>query len=287
MKAFITLTFMILWQVSFCQMTPNYFNVIKKDEFKNQDSDGDGISDEFDINPTQSDSTQVSSGNSETKYDIIGAGAALGGSSQGPGSVLGKGAIGVAFYNEKSRGSIVFNLGSNENITFSDEMRNGTILLIPGNTSKSIQFEYRRLGLKKPKNSIGYHFSGIFGFNDEWVYNNLSFPAGLLSLKGGASAILLNPKEEDTNIMLFVDLGITYRGLISDISVEDEFKLQVFGSKKNNYLGIEIGAELLINDIKIFFYLPYFLGQNVRGLTNGQMVFGSAVSGAMFKDIIK
>lgn len=221
----------------------------------------------------------------EFKFDIIGGGSALT-SFSGTGKNQGKGATGLSFYKEGiCQGSVIFNLGTNGTMDFTNSQINGATLLIPGNSGQSLQIDYRSYKINKNER-LGVNFSATFNLSDTWKKNDTSFSANVLSSRLQLSYLLLNPPPTDKlKIMLTADLGVTYRGILGDVATEDDFKKSIFGSPKSHYLGTELNVDLWINDVRLFFSLPLIFGDEVKGLTNGQIILGGSVSGKMFKNL--
>ncbi len=236
---------------------------------------------------TQSDEKKAA-GSSEIILDLIGGGALQSSTTNSTAQSQAKGATGLALYRENDfQGSVLFNFGSNSDIDFSGKDNNGSSLLIPANGGQSIQLDFRKYDILKKiskKGKLGLNFS-LTATSANWKYNDFITKADLLSGKLQLSWKFYGKKTDKLNVMLSGDFGLTYRGIFGDAANNTDIKQAIFGITKTNYWGTEFNIDLWLNDTKFFFGLPYIMGEKVKGLTSGQFVFGTAVSGTVLKNL--
>lgn len=214
----------------------------------------------------------------EMKFDIIGAASLFDGVSSGSDESQGKGSTGIAFAKEGFfQGNLIFSLGNNKQIDFTNESFKGEALLIPGNGSRSMQFDYRRIVKNK---NFGYNASIVAAIVD-WKKDKLTYRSNPLALKlQGSYRMFSNDADAKTRVSATADFGLSYRGYIGDASTDDVFKESLFATTKTGFLGAELNTDLWVNDTHFFFSLPY-LGGEVKGLSKGQITLGVAISGKM------
>ncbi|SKB40246.1 hypothetical protein [Daejeonella lutea] len=262
MKTTFTFIFaQLLFLTALAQMGPNYINKSQKPNF---------------LDSTITDT--------DLKFDIIGAAGLFDGLNGESDKSLGKGSTGVSFYKEgRLQGNLIFSLQNNSTIDFTGDKSNGGSLLLPGNGGHSFQFDLR--SVFKPGNKWGYNTSFIAASVD-WRQDAVTYKATPLSLKAQLTRFLFNHEGPKSTISATADLGLSYRGFKGDASTEDDFKQKIFGTTKTGFWGGELNVDLWFNDTHFFFALPVIGGAKIKGLTNGQVTIGGAISGKLFKDII-
>jgi hypothetical protein len=218
----------------------------------------------------------------EVTVDLIGAASLAGNADEG----LGQGASGISFYKTgKYQGSVVFSLASNSEIDFSGDQKEGSKLLVPGNGAGSLQLDFRTYSVfKNPM--LGLNFS-LIAASGNWIYQDESYNVSPVSFRGQLSGKILDQSGDKLNILLTTDLGITYRGFLGDASNDDALKLAIFGTDQSHFIGAELNVDLWLNDTHFFFSLPYLVGDDVKGLTGGQIILGAVVSGKVIKNVLK
>jgi hypothetical protein len=216
--------------------------------------------------------------------DFIGGGAVSQGVSSATGKTLGTGSSGISFYKpSKFQGAVLFSLGSNGDIDFTNSQKNGSAILLPGNGGQSLQLDFRLYNLFKVTN-LGMNLS-FLGSSSEWRFNNESLTANPISFKLQGSYKILDEISERMKLLLTTDLGFSFRSILNEASENPAFMKGIFGTTKSSFAGFEWNVDLWVNDTRFFFSLPYIFGEKVRGLTNGQIIIGAAVSGKVFRDL--
>jgi hypothetical protein len=97
----------------------------------------------------------------------------------------------------------------------------------------------------------------------------------------------INHSIGSTDVSLLLDAGLVHRQLAGELRNDDAKQLLVsnLGSDDTNYNGVELGMELIVNNLKAeFYYLNFFDGDSpVRGLSKGNIVARFSIRGNLFR----
>jgi hypothetical protein len=179
-----------------------------------------------------------------------------------------------------------------------DTIRNdfGGAILNPVTGSQSAYIEWRGRILKNEPwcNPLGWnlHFYGVMS-SGIWSKDSLSRRTTTYAWGLSYFYDFINLAREDNPIIVRLDAGITERGVLGDITGDEnkEFRESVFGSDKRNFFGFELGLTIQINSVKAFFsylYLrsispTFFSNEQVPGVTHGQVLAGINIRADIFQ----
>jgi hypothetical protein len=111
---------------------------------------------------------------------------------------------------------------------------------------------------------------------------------GIIGLGTAITYELLRGKVDENFVFAAIDFGLSYRGLFGDIASKenDELKRRLYGSRAENWGGVELGLALQLNLLKGGINWYYFNG-NTKGLSGGQIVAGFSIQANLFSGPLK
>ena len=158
----------------------------------------------------------------------------------------------------------------------------GGNLLIPSLEGKSFSLSFTRKIAKAKKNldHLGAHLD-IVTAPTKWSINNNEYNAAPTALRIGAKYNIPIDSEE---IWAEIFLGYSMRTLLGDLNnVEKNFLYQNLGTETTTFHGLELSASIQLNSVNFFINVPLFFGEQINGLTGGQVNIGTNIAGDIFK----
>jgi len=192
------------------------------------------------------------------------------------------GALGATFiWNKDSELTIGFSVNEQKSIQIQSENDFGSNLLLPDINGRSFTLNYSRF-LNK---TYGINFEAQIA-DSKWKIDDNEIESSPSSVKLN---IIYAPfgnlyKRGDNFITLAFTGGVSSRRLLGNIANLDTIELQNFETQLKSFIGVELGAHLVLNSTKVFFSLPFINAKdNIDGLTGGQVVIGATISGNLLK----
>lgn len=191
------------------------------------------------------------------------------------------GSIGVSFiFNNESEINVGFTINKLKTTILRDSSDFGSNLILPDLDGMSFTL------------SGTHYFNSNFGLqgeilvaNSKWELNSIEYGASPVSIKLGANIAPFNNLELGDNfVTLSFFAGYSNRSLIGAISQENDIRKQFFKTAKTSFHGLELGANLIINQTKLYMNVPILLAKDkISNLTGAQVNIGVIISGDVIK----
>jgi len=209
------------------------------------------------------------------------------------GATTASGSLGMAISRPLSDLSVLINVASK-----GDTIRRGygTSIVAPGSGGalNAGLVDYRRRSYGGRGHGHGWHVYGSVA-SARWATDTTAegvitgtTDVAFLGIGVLRSYEIIRGEVEDNTVFAALDYGIAYRGLFGDIatSSNDDLKEALYGSKRERWVGLEIGLAIQTNFVKGGINYYFFDGR-VRGLTDGQVVAGFSLQANVFQGQIK
>lgn len=92
---------------------------------------------------------------------------------------------------------------------------------------------------------------------------------------------LIASKEENV-VSLGLEIGLSTRVLLGELSSNEQLRLYYLNSKNKIFGGLEAGMTISINNLVASLQFYYFIGNKIKGLTDGQLTTGISMKTNLF-----
>ena len=154
------------------------------------------------------------------------------------------------------------------------------VLLSPSN-GKALRSGLAEVRLQQLFGKQGLHAYGCVS-SSEWVQEEASLNATVV----GAGALIyrqLGLEDDSRNKVQFgLEGGIAIRSILGDAASSDSLREVFLGSDRTNFVGLELGMNILVNRVSAGVQFYFFPGRDVEGVTGGQVTTGISIRGDLF-----
>lgn len=192
------------------------------------------------------------------------------------------GALGASFILSKVFDlTLGYSINDTKSVSIGDINDFGTNILIPDmeGTSFSLNSTY----FFKPKIAANFEFqmaSSVWEIDDKKI-NSSPMALKLNALYAPFGNLL---KRGDNYITLTFSCGYSMRALVGGIEDEQQLLMEQYNTSRTLFHGFEFGANLVINQTKLFMNIPIFKSDNpIEGLTGTSVTIGATISGEFLK----
>lgn len=163
--------------------------------------------------------------------------------------------------------------------TINDISDFGSSMLIPDLSSRSFTLSYANY-----ITNWGFVVESQIA-NTTWKIDSEDYAASPVSIKAAALyAPFGNLTRNNNFITVNFNAGLSLRTVLGNIGNEQEVRESISGTTQKTFFGLELSANLVINDTKVFINVPFLKGEkSISGLTGGQVVIGAAITGNLLE----
>jgi hypothetical protein len=149
-----------------------------------------------------------------------------------------------------------------------------------------------------PSNGSGLR-SGLLDFRKKKIFNNFDLHLyatvststwkienEIKDVTVGGIGVLIEraliSNNEENEVTLSYELGISVRSLMGELASNEEKRLRFLNTKNSVFGGLEGGMTIRVNSLIASLQFYYFIGDHVNGVTGGQLATGISISTDLF-----